>query len=531
MARLWTNSIRGELSSGVTAGDTTLEADIFAELPTVSGGDTLRLTLDPGRDEGLGKPEVVEVTAHSASSTSVTVTRAVETGNNGGSAQAWPSGTTVVHALTSGDADEFVTETSANATYPTRITSDTTFQIPTDYADLQSAIDDLANRVPDRGVVVTLNIETGHAPASGISVTDGDYSMFRIAAADAVVTVDGTFTGDMIRGDRAPLPRLSCLIDMNDLGDDGYAAYDGSTGWVDSGRGVRNAGGATAGTGRGCYINNSRVFARQAEFTGCANGNVWATRASLFDGEEGTFGSSKGGGSAVTIRRGSLGNVPSADISNATCDNAALEVVRGKCHATDVNVSGSSSEGMRASQGSEIGAALRTTGSDASGAGTTGVFADTGSSIDFRDGDASNCGSHGIRSNRASAVAASGATLTGCTDNGAFVDSASYADLGDADCSNATNENGVYAIGASNVDFGGGTADNCGSDGVRSDRGSTVNCFQAQLTGNAANDARVLRGGQVILNSATTSSGSPAVGDTNVSSFNAIDNGNGIIWD
>lgn len=147
MARLWTNSIRGELSSGVAAGDTTLDAAIFAELPAVSSPDTLRLTLDPGREEGLGKPEIVEVTAHSASSTSVTVTRAVETGNNGGSAQAWPSGTTVVHALTSGDADNFVTETFANATYQRLHMEDVTDHGATgdgstdDTTAIQSAVD------------------------------------------------------------------------------------------------------------------------------------------------------------------------------------------------------------------------------------------------------------------------------------------------------------------------------------------------------------------------------------------------------
>lgn len=115
MARLWTNSIRGELSSGVTAGDTTLDAAIFAELPTVSAPDTLRLTLDPGRDEGLGKPEIVEVTAHSASSTSVTVTRAVETSNNGGGAQAWPSGTTVVHGFTADEADDLTSHRGSSS--------------------------------------------------------------------------------------------------------------------------------------------------------------------------------------------------------------------------------------------------------------------------------------------------------------------------------------------------------------------------------------------------------------------------------
>lgn len=140
MARLWTNSIRGVLSSGVTSSDTTLSASIFEELPEVSSPDTLLLTLDPNRDEGLGKPELVEVTAHSAGSTSVTVTRAVEQGDNGNTAQAWPSGTTVVHAGMASDmhAEPFENVTAHGATGDGS-TDDTTA--------IQSAID-RANGMP-----------------------------------------------------------------------------------------------------------------------------------------------------------------------------------------------------------------------------------------------------------------------------------------------------------------------------------------------------------------------------------------------
>lgn len=170
MARLWTNSIRGKLSSGITDTDTTLDSPIFAELPAVSSPDTLRLTLDPSRQQELGKPEIVEVTSHSASSTSVTVTRAVETSNNGGSAQAWPSGTTVVHALTSEGVSSFV---------PTGIIvmwSGTVSNVPSGWAlcDGNNGTPDLRDRfvvaagssysVDDTGGSDTVRLDTEHIP-------------------------------------------------------------------------------------------------------------------------------------------------------------------------------------------------------------------------------------------------------------------------------------------------------------------------------------------------------------------------------
>lgn len=107
MARVWTNSIRGELSAIALVGDTTLSAAVFAELPVVTAPDTLKLTLDPMRKEGF-KPEIVEVTDHAAGATTVTVRRAQETTRNGGAAREWPAGTLVVHPLSASDLELLV---------------------------------------------------------------------------------------------------------------------------------------------------------------------------------------------------------------------------------------------------------------------------------------------------------------------------------------------------------------------------------------------------------------------------------------
>lgn len=84
MARLYRDFMRGALTSGISNSDTTITSAAFANLPTVSGSDTFDLVLDP---DGLaGDPEIVTVTAHGASSTSVTVTRGVNSSVAGTSA-------------------------------------------------------------------------------------------------------------------------------------------------------------------------------------------------------------------------------------------------------------------------------------------------------------------------------------------------------------------------------------------------------------------------------------------------------------
>lgn len=76
------------------SGSTTINSAGFSDLPVVSGGDTMTITLDP--EAVNGDPEIVTVTAHSASASSVTVTRASE----GTTARSHPSGTEWRNTLT-----------------------------------------------------------------------------------------------------------------------------------------------------------------------------------------------------------------------------------------------------------------------------------------------------------------------------------------------------------------------------------------------------------------------------------------------
>lgn len=85
MAQLYRDFMRGALSAGIDGSELTLASSAFVDLPVVSGGDELWITLDP---DGLaGDPEIVRVDAHSLSATSLTVSeRGVNSSTPGTSA-------------------------------------------------------------------------------------------------------------------------------------------------------------------------------------------------------------------------------------------------------------------------------------------------------------------------------------------------------------------------------------------------------------------------------------------------------------
>lgn len=101
MARIFTNFMYGTLSAGVTAVATTASSTAFASLPVVASPDTMSLVLNPYADGGLVQ-EIVTVTTHTASSTSITMIRAQESTTG----QAHPSATRWIAGVTKSDWDE-----------------------------------------------------------------------------------------------------------------------------------------------------------------------------------------------------------------------------------------------------------------------------------------------------------------------------------------------------------------------------------------------------------------------------------------
>lgn len=98
MARLRSNNVFGTITDNpLTNVATSLNSAGLANLIAVTGSDTAVITLDPNRVNGA--PEIVYVTAHTASATSATILR----GQEGTAARQHPSGTFWVHAPTTVD--------------------------------------------------------------------------------------------------------------------------------------------------------------------------------------------------------------------------------------------------------------------------------------------------------------------------------------------------------------------------------------------------------------------------------------------
>ena len=248
-------------------------------------------------------------------------------------------------------------------------------KIPTDYPTLQAAIDDWSWRPVSNGVVITLLIESGHTPQSGIVLTNGVYNQFIISAEDAVVNlpVDFASTG-FITLENTIGPTLNCLVNANYNCDEGVNIQFRSSINVNPGAGVINT------VVRGAYANQGSILnANGANFSGTNGRGLWVTRASVANCQDANF--SGAGVDCATIRRGSIACLRDADCSNA--GNNGLFAIRAWVDATWINVSGAGRAGIAASNGSQITANR----ANITNTGVYGVESRAGSIVDVQLAD------------------------------------------------------------------------------------------------------------------------------------------------
>lgn len=256
-----------------------------------------------------------------------------------------------------------------------------TYNIPTDYPDLQTAFDAL---YPSQGEVV-ININAGYSPTSGLLLENKDFSSFRIVSTSMVVLAS-TFplSKPFIAGAHCEMPVLEILVDAVGRSASGVHLSEGSVLKVLPGCGVINA------FGNGMSANSaSIVHAKDTRWTGCAqNGStaagitswgatVFAEEADVSD--SGYYGAQGAHGGILSFRKGK-----------------ATGCARYGVRATDAGI-------------------VDADESDASGAGKIGYYAFNASTINARSAKATGCGTNGsggnVAATQGSTINAAYATL------------------------------------------------------------------------------------------------------------------------
>lgn len=409
-----------------------------------------------------------------------------------------------------------------------------TVNIPSDYLNLQDAINDLSTLPVKQGESIELLIESGHAPSSGFSLSNGDYSKFVISSVDATVTADAAFAGVAVDLDNAVSPVWNFVLDLNGAGlGVAFNVNNTSRAKINPQCGIIN------GTNRGLHATNaSKVVADYCVFTGFQQAGVHSSRTSDvqcsyadFSGNSldpaNNFGAvyasrtsrihgaginaSNSGGDGVRAQRQAIVSVPGIDVSGAT--KIALTAVSGARIYSEndspimTNLSG---QGLVAQFGGYI------------GIGSTAITFATGMTsfaIESRNSQiicngVSLSGHEGIgiyAKGTGAEIAAASSSITGGT-SGAFVEEGAEANLANSTISNGTG-NGVYANEAARV------------------------CVtSASVTGFSSNDLAIEKGSWISANGCTTTNGAgtPNRDDTNLGGaggFNFLDNGTrGFIW-
>jgi len=278
-----------------------------------------------------------------------------------------------------------------------RVDQSVTILIPSQCATLQQALEQLFPADPE--VVITLQIENGHAPDTGISLLNGDYAQFEITSVDAEVQVAAGFTGDLIVGINVKMPILNALFNMNNLGDRGAHIQQGSNFVVRGGKGVKNAG------LHGIDLSNSNCY---------GIGSVWdgagTTGIRLEQAARGTFQNATAddcGAIGVFASRSSTLNFIGGSAQNAGTSGCQIQRARISCG--DANFSGAGSFGINARECAQVMAG----NSFSNNCGDINVLITTGANVDFRGGTATGATNYGIFSQENGTINAFGAIVTG----------------------------------------------------------------------------------------------------------------------
>jgi len=183
------------------------------------------------------------------------------------------------------------------------------------------------------------------------------------------------------------------------------------------------------------------------------------------------------------------------DVANVGGEKRGIMAV-GAGSSADVlagaGVNDAGSYGISASRGSTINAE----GANASGAGTTGIVASRGSTIHAEGANASGAGATGIVASRGSTIHAEGANASGAGATGIYANRGSTINAALANASGA-GTNGISASYGATLNAEGANASGAGSYGINASRGSTINAYAA--TGTLSQAINTVTGSGIIF--------------------------------
>ena len=348
------------------------------------------------------------------------------------------------------------------------VINDIKILIPSQYATLQDAIDEMSCFNYSSDAKVRLTIETGHQPSSGITVTNGDFSMFWIESESAEVTVHPSWdvTEAVVYATYATAPVLNSLWNCNGLGSYGYSLRWNSKGMVRPSCGVKNiprkAGQTDATHGSGLLVwDGSTCYAPESIFTGCFR-NVNLSTSSSLEARNSFFSGSVNvnalpGESAANVMAGRSSSIHIVNSDLSGGDDFGLVASRSVCGANQCNITNNN----------------------------IGVRVDHSGVISLQDSNISNCTAQGVLVEGVAIVTAQRANINNNGTNG--VDASNGATINCADA--IINSNGNHGVRgeACTINIKSATITGNSGAGVR---GDALNLFaqNATITGNTAND-------------------------------------------
>lgn len=387
------------------------------------------------------------------------------------------------------------------------ISADITVRVPTDAATLQIAFDRLSPT--NRQAKITVQIDSGHQPESGVTLANGDFGQWEISSVDATVTLAPGFVGRFVNCTNGVAPVLNTYI-IGHAGVERIYSLFGATGKVMPTKGGQNT------YGRILYGNAATIDASGSVWKNHGDSIYFSAGSSVQLGNALIDGATVTANGALVASRGSAVEAQGITIKN--CEFA----VECKRAGSSINMHGSTLDnisriGIRASRGAAVsceGLAITNLGPSIRGSGLE-AYAATISAVE----NVTITYSSPPVSDGGYAVRASNGGLVACPE--IVIVNARTA---------------IYAAQGGRIDASGCVVNGATSYGVISRQGSHVNVIGGSVKTSGGNDLRVTEGAIISANGCSTTNGvgTPNVIDTNLNGFGGLNafgaSGRGIIF-